>query len=201
MSEFDGAGTGADGTDEQAGNEILEFWELARRGVGLGWLGVVVGPSPADSVPPPAWAFGDSAGIADSLLAVVLDGAKTATSSGRWEFEGEESLPREGDLSIILDGRGHPRALVRTTEVRVVPFAEVDAEFARLEGEDDRSLGAWRASHRAYFTRSLADRGEVFVDSVPLVLERFELKFPRIGHHRRDDPESEMGVPNGGIQD
>ena len=160
-------------------SEIGSFWELARRSVGLGRLTVITGLSPVQDVPPPAWAFGDSPEVADDLLAAVLAGTKTATSSGVWEYEpGEEAVPKEGDLSIIVDGRGHPRALVRTTAVRVATFAEVDAEFARAEGEDDGSLEAWRVGHAAYFSRSLAARGATFDDSVSLVLERFELRFP-----------------------
>ena len=87
-------------------------------------------------------------------------------------------VPQQGDLSIILDGCGHPRALVRTTAVQTLPFAEVDAEFARFEGEDDRSLQRWRVGHEAYFRRSLAARGAEFDTTVPLVLERFELRYP-----------------------
>jgi hypothetical protein len=37
----------------------------------------------------------------------------------------------------------------------------------------------WRAGHEAYFRRSLAERGAVFDTTVPLVLERFELMYPR----------------------
>lgn len=182
--------SGADLTDAAAGAEILAFWEFARQRVGLGRLVVITGVSPAANVPPPAWAFGDSPELADELLALVLAGTKTATASALWEYEAEgEPLPQEGDLSIILDGRGHPRALVRTTAVRVVPFAEVDAEHARLEGEGDRSLESWRASHRAVLGRRLAVRGasvggapdddSQFDEALPVVLERFERRFPR----------------------
>jgi len=176
--------------ETEAGDEIAAFWELARRGVGLGRLGVIVGPSPSESVPPPAWAFGDSPKLADELLDLVLMGTKTATSSGAWEYDDEAPMPAEGDLSIILDGRGHPRALVRTTSVRVVPFAEVDADFAALEGEDDLSLEAWRSGHEAYFTRNLAARGATFDASMPVVLEHFEVRYPRSPHHVLDDQQA-----------
>ena len=84
---------------------------------------------------------------------VVLDGRKTATASANADYvkEGEE-LPAPGMLGIVLDGAGHPRALVVTTESRVVPFDQVDADHARDEGEGDRSLEHWRAAHRRYFT-------------------------------------------------
>ena len=177
----DGWVTGVESVDGVPdGAEIVAFWELARKRVGLGRLLGITGLSSAEDVAPPAWAFGDSPQLADKLLDLVLAGTKTATSSGAWEYEdGDEMIPQQGDLSIILDGRGHPRALVRTTSVQTVPFEEVDAEFARLEGEDDRSLERWRVGHEAYFRRSLAARDAEFDTTVPVVLERFELRYPR----------------------
>lgn len=161
------------------GDAIVAFWEVARRRVGLARLPVITGVSPQASVPPPAWAFGDSPELADALLALVLAGTKTATASAAWEYEAtEQPLPRPGDLSIVLDGRGHPWALVRTTAVRVVPFAEVDAESAWLEGEGDRSLAFWRSAHQEHFGQALATRGREFDESLPVVLERFELRYP-----------------------
>ncbi|QTE28687.1 ASCH domain-containing protein [Pengzhenrongella sicca] len=171
--------TDRDAAPDEAGAALVAFWELARSRVGLARLPVITGLSPAASVLPPAWAFGDSPELADELLALVLAGLKTATASAVWEYEdADEPLPRPGDLSILLDGRGHPCALVRTSAVRVVPFAEVDAESAWLEGEGDRSLDTWRREHRAAFGRALAARGRTFDESLPVVLERFELRFP-----------------------
>jgi len=170
------------------GDEIVAFWELARRQVGLGRLGVIVGPGALESVPPPAWAFGDSGELADELLDLVLAGTKTATASGAWEYAGDDPVPAPDDLSIILDGQGHPRALLRTTAVSVVPFDEVDAEFAWAEGEGDRSLEAWRVGHEAYFRRSLVAAGATFDGSVPIVLERFELAYPGPSSHQHRQP-------------
>lgn len=176
-SADDGA---ADAIEARDGEEIAAFWALARQGAGLGRLAVIIGLSPAASVPPPAWAFGDSPELADELLDLVLTGTKTATASAVWEYESDGTpLPREGDLSIILDGRGHPRALVRTTAVRVLPFAEVDAEHAWLEGDGDRSLESWRADHQAYFDRGLAAHGAEFNRTLPVVVEHFQLRWPR----------------------
>ena len=63
---------------------------------------------------------------ADALLALVLDGTKTATASALADYEATgEPLPEVGTLGILLDGAGHPRALIETTEVGVVAFGEV----------------------------------------------------------------------------
>lgn len=161
---------------------LQEFWEVARIRAGVARVSVVTGPGVAATVPPPAWSFGDDPRLADELLALVLDGSKTGTSSSVAELEAAgEPLPRPGDLSIILDGSGDPRALIRTTQVDVVPFDAVDAEFARLEGEDDLSLESWREGHERYFRRVLATWGVEFSADLPVVLERFELLHPTPG--------------------
>ena len=103
MSEFEPPAQ----AQERAGAEIVAFWERARSRVGLARLPVITGVSPTASVPPPAWAFGDTPRLADALLALVLTGTKTASASAAWEYEAiDQPLPRVGDLSIIVDGRG-----------------------------------------------------------------------------------------------
>ena len=155
-----------------SGRSAVEaFWELARFHAKLNSAPTYFGPTTLEVVPPPAWAFGDSAEEADELLALVLDGTKTATASALRDYEAEgEALPEVGSLSILLDGRGHPRALINTTHVEVVPFGEVGEEHARLEGEGDRSLDHWRAAHERFFAAT-SDRG--FEPDMPVVLERF----------------------------
>ncbi|MET4226263.1 ASCH domain-containing protein [Oerskovia enterophila] len=170
-------GTSAGTSEDPRAAELLEFWETARVRAGEGKVGVVTGFGVSATVPPPAWSFGDNPELADGLLHAVLSGEKTATSSSHWEYDDETPVPAVGELSIILDGEGHPRALIRTTSVEIVPFDQVDADFAAAEGEDDRTLEAWRAGHRDYFTRVLV--GHEFRDDMPVVCERFELRFPR----------------------
>lgn len=152
---------------------VDEFWERARVAAHLnpvpGYLPEVV----AGVLPPPAWAFGDSPELADELVELVERGAKTATATALADFESVgEPLPQQGDLSIIVDGSGHARVLIRTTEVRIVVFDDVDAEHAEAEGEGNRTLEEWRESHRTYFART----GE-FAGDMPVVLERFEVLY------------------------
>ena len=158
-------------------DEISTFWEVARVHAGLGKIAVVGGLSVTASIPPVAWAFGDNPVLADELLALVLAGTKTGTSSALVDYDAEDTpVPAVGELSIILDGAGHPAALIRTTDVQVVGFDEVDADFAAAEGEGDRSLASWRAEHTTYFLRTCE------LDALPadfqLVTERFELLYP-----------------------
>jgi len=162
-----------------SGAAIARFWEDAQRALGrrlVPYFGGLTTPL-QPSAPPQAWAFGGTPAQADELLGLVLAGMKTATAGALWDYEAAgEPVPADGDLSIVLDGDGRPRALLRTTDVRVVPFEEVDAEHARLEGEGDLSLDFWRRAHESFFTEYAAhDRG--FDPTMPVVLERFEMLY------------------------
>ena len=165
------AGTEHDGRDA----EIDAFWEDAKVHARLNLAPSYLGRNAIEAVRPDAWAFGGTPEQADELLALVLDGTKTATASALWDYEAEdEPLPSPGAMSIVLDGGGHPRALLVTTDVRVVPFDEVDAEHARLEGEGDRSLAHWREAHERFFREHRAHEHD-FAPDMPVVCERFEV--------------------------
>lgn len=173
-------------TDEQPTAEagldsrLTDFWDAARGHLGWGKLDAVLGESVDGAVVPPAWSFGDDARLADELLGLVLDGRKTATSTALAEFTAQgEPLPRVGDVSIVVDSVGDPRALLRTTAVEVVPFDQVGDEHAAAEGEDDRSLASWRREHERYWRRVLGDDG--FSTTMDVVTERFELVYPTAG--------------------
>ena len=127
-----------------------------------------------------AWAFGDSKETADELAELVLEGKKTATSSNYtlYELENEE-LPHVGLINIILDGDGNAVAIAETTSVEVVPFDEVTAEHAYLEGEGDRTLRYWRDVHEDFFKREFEKIEQNFDYKIPVVCERFELVYKK----------------------
>lgn len=175
MTPADEARRGRGGADD-----VVRFWEAARGSAGLGRLAVITGSSAATAVPPPTWAFGGTPEEADDLLALVLAGTKTATASARWLYERDgEPLPCVGDLSIVLDGMGRPRALVRTTSVQAVPFEQVDADHAVAEGEGDLSLEHWQRVHEDLFRTELESAGRPFRRDMGVVLERLALLHPR----------------------
>jgi len=158
---------------------LQDFWEAARMRTGITRTAVVTGMSAEATLPPPAWSFGDNPELADQLLDLVLSGTKTATATSLAELEqAGEPVPGRGDLSIVLDGAGHPRALIRTTDVQVLAFRDVTEEQAAAEGEDDRSLASWRREHSTYFRRVLAGGGAEFSEDLPVAIETFELLYP-----------------------
>lgn len=126
---------------------------------------------------PQAWAFGATPEHADALLGLVLEGVKTATASALGDYEtGEEQVPCVGELSIILDGAGEPRAVLEVTSIDIVPFDQVTAEHAHAEGEDDRSLDSWRRIHERFWA-AYSDQG--FTPDMLVVCEAFRLVHSR----------------------
>lgn len=195
---------------------VAAFWADARIRAKLNRIEAYAGPGVSDTVPPPAWSFGDDPRMADELLELVLAGRKTATASALRDYQDEArerarqdgptptsegdllvdtdldlALPEPGLLSILLDGQGRPRALIQVTDVQVVPFGQVTEAHARAEGEGDLSLAHWRRTHQEFFAQSSAICEPVDEDT-PVVLERFTVLVPasaaRAARRRRDDP-------------
>ena len=126
-----------------------------------------------------AFQFGDSAALADELGQLVLSGTKRATTGSVWSFEASgKRPPRPGDLSVVLDGQGAPLCIIETARVDVMPFDEVSAEFAAVEGEGDGSLAFWRQAHIAYFTRECQREGRTFSGGMAVACERFSVVWP-----------------------
>jgi uncharacterized protein YhfF len=126
-----------------------------------------------------AESWGDGPALAEELGTLIARGVKTATCSALWEWQAEGNpIPQPGLLTIVLNASGEPLCIVETVEVSLRKYQEVDADFARAEGEGDLSLSYWREAHRAYFSRVLPKIGREFSEDMPLVCERFRLIHP-----------------------
>jgi uncharacterized protein YhfF len=157
--------------------QIDAFWCVARSHTRTDRSFADLGTLGDEANTPAAFAFGATPAEADELLALVLEGTKTATAGALWDYEHEgETLPRAGDLEILLDGAQRPRGLVEVTQVEVVAFDEVSPEHARLEGEGDLSLAYWRDVHERFFAE-VATHGRGFVRTMPVVLQRFRVLY------------------------
>lgn len=126
------------------------------------------------------WYFGNTSEMAKELAALVSEGKKTATASLLWEYENKpEDAPVIGGLSVVTDYEGTPLCVLRTIELRVVPFNEVDEKFAFDEGEGDQSLDYWREVHWDYFSRQCIEIHRAPSNMMPVNCERFELLYPK----------------------
>lgn len=115
----------------------------------------------------PIVVFGDSPELADRLASLVVEGIKTATCSA---YEEDKPLPNVGDKIAVADSKATPLCIIRIEAVRIISFDQIDAEFAKAEGEGDRSLAYWRKEHQAFF-----ERNGGFDPSMPLVCETFRV--------------------------
>ncbi|HHQ4477738.1 MULTISPECIES: ASCH domain-containing protein [Aeromonas] len=113
---------------------------------------------------------------ANLCASLVVAGRKRATCSlAYWYLEKGERMPEQGDLLVVTDWSGLPKALVEIVSVTLCPFDEVDAAFAAEEGEGDGSQAWWREAHKAFFEREMKAEGREFDEHATLVLERFRV--------------------------
>ncbi len=157
-------------------SEVLSFWTgyCERSGV-------------SPETPFQTWFFGNNSEQARELAELVMSGPKRATAS-LVEFNEKypEVAPIEKGYSVVTDFEGRPMCIIRTTEVRILPFDEVDSEFAFDEGEGDRTLEDWREGHRKYFTREASEFGIEFSGQTAVCCERFELLY-QLGNKAFDE--------------
>ncbi|MDA8021051.1 MAG: ASCH domain-containing protein [Thermoanaerobaculia bacterium] len=125
------------------------------------------------------WHFCDNQADADALVELVLQGKKRATAPSLWFFEeSQEPVPKAGDLDVVTDWSATARCVTRSTRVDIVPYLEVGAEFAAVEGEGDGSLEYWRRVHWPYYRRELEPFGRRPEPDMPIICQRFEVVFP-----------------------
>lgn len=109
----------------------------------------------------------------DELLQLVLDGKKRATTSVYLE---NESYPAIGSYSIVLDSKGNPRCIIRTTNYRIMRFKDMTFEIASKEGEDE-VLDTWIFNHSVLFSEEGKECGYVFTPDMPIFFEEFEVVY------------------------
>ncbi len=111
--------------------------------------------------------FGDSPELPDELLELILIGNKRATCWSAAEGAPETVI---GGRWIVEDGKGRPRAVVKTIDLCQQRFDLIDENFAAAEGEGNLSLSYWQQAHRDFFARNGG-----FTPDMLLWCERFEL--------------------------
>ena len=119
-----------------------------------------------------ALALGTPGELRTRLNTLVLSGVKTATAGLVQEYDDEnEELEYVGERQVLVDDNDQFLAVIEVTGVEVVRFADVPWDFARAEGEGDRSIEEWREGHGAYWAR----QGTPVTDDTRIVCLRFRL--------------------------
>lgn len=112
--------------------------------------------------------------FADELTELVKNGEKTATATLAYIYErSQEPMPQVGSYHILTTFAGKPTNVVQVTKTSCVPFSEVSAEHAYLEGEGDRSLAYWRAIHHCFFTELMASFDKEFSEDLMVLCIEF----------------------------
>lgn len=141
------------------------------------WREAVAATAELDSEAPfTVFSFGDNEALCDHVLRETLAGRNRATASLRWDYGTQ--LPQVGDVAVVTDWAGAPRAVLVTRRVDIMRYADVDEDFARAEGYMADPLREWRDVHWAYFSRRCMDLGRTPTPDMPIVCERFELVYP-----------------------
>jgi uncharacterized protein YhfF len=113
----------------------------------------------------------------DDVLGAVRHGVRRATAEPAAEFASRrDPLPRLGAHRVVCDGRGRPVLVLRTTELRIAGFRQVDADFAVDAGAAD--LREWRDRYRGEHEWADSDDGVAWVEGDEIVLERFRVVWP-----------------------
>ena len=117
---------------------------------------------------------------ANLCASLTLNDEKRATCGLGLLYDlGQNDQMNVGDLLIVQNWDRMPVCIVEFTEIRRVPFKDVDADFARAEGEGDKSHSWWRKVHWAFFERELSELGKDMSEDAEIVTERFHRVWPR----------------------
>jgi uncharacterized protein YhfF len=124
-----------------------------------------------DALPPAEFAYPGP--LRDRLVAAILSGAKTSTSSLVDEYGDGEPLPAVGDRSAVVDSDGRRVAAIEVTAVEVVRLGDVDLAHAVDEGEGYETVAQWRDAHEGFWRRYAPS--VALDDDTLVVAERFRL--------------------------
>ena len=149
--------------------DYKEYWNEYCESVGLPKL--VEGEPLVDE-------FGDNPRTSDYLIALVLEGKKTATCGLIEDYQRDDyPIPKVGDQKIFINGNREPVCIAEVTEVESKQFSEIDDSFAYDEGEGDRSYEFWYKEHVECFSNSMTAMGKEFHEQLPTVCERFKILY------------------------
>merc|ERR1712216_804133 len=137
--------------------------------------------------------FGDNGKGSEvsTLTHLVLSGKKVGSSALLRDYKARRGyrMPKRGSLSLILNAQNMPVCVIEDTNVRVMRFGSVPAEFAMAEGEgncDSHKDKAqqlkcyhrhWVKVHKGFFGRELRRHRKRLHGRTKLVLENFKVVY------------------------
>ncbi|MEI8025625.1 MAG: ASCH domain-containing protein [Pseudomonadota bacterium] len=121
-----------------------------------------------------SWPLGENELDGSLLGSMVARGIKTGSSSLLIEYQkNQELLPKENQVSVILDWESHALCVIQTQKVAIVPFGSVTEQQAKADAFGDGTLSYWQDVHWDLFDSICQDEGEEMGDDLDVVCERF----------------------------
>ena len=109
---------------------------------------------------------------------LVLSGTKTAGGDILWRREAANDPPLQvGSFSIFHDGFEEPMGIIETISMEIVPFDEVDAEFAQSCGEWGGTLDKLRSVYWSWIEAESAKLNRDPTPDIPMICERYRLVY------------------------
>jgi uncharacterized protein YhfF len=114
----------------------------------------------------------------EQVIELIVAGDKTGTFTLPWLVERTDTpVPESGDVIVLVDFDGHPRLVVRLTEITEVAFGAITASHTAIEGSPVRDLAVWIPLHTHYWNTLLAPYQLTVSKEMPVLVEKFELLF------------------------
>ena len=121
-----------------------------------------------------AWPLGDNEIDGALLGGMAARGLKTGSSSLLIEYgKNQNLLPKDQQVSVIIDWESRPICVIQTEKVSIVPFAKVGDDQAKADALGDGSLSYWQDVHWELFTSICNENKEEMGDDMDVVCERF----------------------------
>jgi 5-formyltetrahydrofolate cyclo-ligase len=122
--------------------------------------------------------FAGNIDITDGLIALYLNGKKTAGSSVLEDFQtAGDPVPKIGNYWIMLNSKSEPQCIAKTIHIVTCKFKDVPIDIAVAEGEGDLSLEYWRKVHSELYHPYLKDWGIKVIDDATIITEFFEIVY------------------------
>jgi DNA-binding CsgD family transcriptional regulator/uncharacterized protein YhfF len=146
--------------------DVHEFWRSYRHGEGLEHDDYQVTH------------YRTNAAVSDRMIQRISAGVKRAVASPAHYFltGGQEPMPSVAGHALLLDHRGRPRLIWRTTDVAIGPLVSVTEEFVWRDGAT--SIADYLRVARHLFDDQSRRHGFEMHDDVETVFESFDVVWP-----------------------
>lgn len=114
----------------------------------------------------------------EQVIELIRVRDKNGTFTLPWIIERTgQPNPAVGDAIVLVDFDGHPRQLVRLTDIEEVAFGAITAAHTAIDGTPVRDLAIWIPLHTRYWNAMLEPHGLEVTEDMPVLVEGFELLY------------------------